>query len=226
MSGARLAGVRAADMVELAREFTSHGKKAVADIHRGVSQHTSGFYNVLAWYMVEHPHRQPRLDGRPGQGHHLNDIGNRRASPSTSASRCRQAQALGSHIIRHVRSTTRAPCLRASRPSGSGIPFATDIYQEVIPSIGDVYPYPIKALLLYMGSPVYSLPAGHTLIEILSDLQDPAVHRLGHRHRRNQHVCRLHLPGPDLPGALGILRFRTPRSPPRWRPSGSRPWPP
>ena len=39
----------------------------------------------------------------------------------------------------------------------------------MIPSIGDAYPYPIKALLLYMGSPVYSLPAGHKLVEILSD---------------------------------------------------------
>ncbi len=39
----------------------------------------------------------------------------------------------------------------------------------MIPSIGDAYPYPIKALLLYMGSPVYALPAGHKLVEILSD---------------------------------------------------------
>ena len=49
---AKLAGVNEADIVELAREFTSHGKKAVADIHRGVSQQTSGFYNVLTWMTV------------------------------------------------------------------------------------------------------------------------------------------------------------------------------
>ena len=35
--------------------------------------------------------------------------------------------------------------------------------------MGDAYPYPIKALLIYMATPVYSLPAGHKLIEILSD---------------------------------------------------------
>ena len=39
----------------------------------------------------------------------------------------------------------------------------------MIPSIGDMYPYQIKALLLYMGSPIYSLPSGQTLIEILRD---------------------------------------------------------
>ncbi len=49
---ADIAGIKEADIVELAQEFTSHGKRAVADIHRGVSQHTSGFYNVLAWMMV------------------------------------------------------------------------------------------------------------------------------------------------------------------------------
>jgi anaerobic selenocysteine-containing dehydrogenase len=46
---------------------------------------------------------------------------------------------------------------------------SSDVYQEIIPSIGDAYPYPVKALLFYMGSPVYSLPAGHTNIAVLSD---------------------------------------------------------
>ena len=48
---AEMAGIKESDIVELAQEFTSHGKRAVADIHRGVSQHTSGFYNVLAWML-------------------------------------------------------------------------------------------------------------------------------------------------------------------------------
>ncbi|MBI3988421.1 MAG: molybdopterin-dependent oxidoreductase, partial [candidate division NC10 bacterium] len=46
---AAISGIEARDIVELATEFTSHGKKAAADIHRGVSQHTNGFYNVFAW---------------------------------------------------------------------------------------------------------------------------------------------------------------------------------
>ena len=46
---AKLADVAESDLVELVREFTSHGKRAVADIHRGVSKHTSGFYNVLTY---------------------------------------------------------------------------------------------------------------------------------------------------------------------------------
>ncbi len=36
----------------LADEFTSHGRKAVIDIHRGPSQHTNGFYNNNAYYTL------------------------------------------------------------------------------------------------------------------------------------------------------------------------------
>jgi tetrathionate reductase subunit A len=49
---AEIAGIREQDVVQLAREFTSHGTRACADLHRGVSQHTNGFYNVMAWYTL------------------------------------------------------------------------------------------------------------------------------------------------------------------------------
>ncbi len=48
-------------------------------------------------------------------------------------------------------------------------PFSSDIYQEIFPSIEDKYPYPIRALFLYMASPAYSLPGGQNVIEVLSD---------------------------------------------------------
>ncbi|MEX2549385.1 MAG: molybdopterin-dependent oxidoreductase, partial [Nitriliruptoraceae bacterium] len=49
---AELAGIDEDQLVEVARELTSHGKAAAVDIHRGVSQHTNGFYNVLGWMTV------------------------------------------------------------------------------------------------------------------------------------------------------------------------------
>ena len=48
-------------------------------------------------------------------------------------------------------------------------PLASDVYQEVIPSMGDAYPYPVKVFILYLGAPVYALPGGHALIPILAD---------------------------------------------------------
>ena len=53
----------------------------------------------------------------------------------------------------------------------NSVPLSSDIYEEIVPSIGDAYPYPVKALFLYMGAPTYSLPAGDTNIKILCETE-------------------------------------------------------
>jgi tetrathionate reductase subunit A len=175
---ADLCGLRANDLVEVAREFTSHGKRACADIHRGVSQHTNGFYNVVCWYTLNalignydfqggmiKLSTYDAAGGKPGQPFPLSKL-----SPGALAP-------FGTSIIRHD-AKYQESTLYASLPEDqrypakrNWYPLSSDIYQEVIPSIGDAYPYPVKALFLYMGSPVYALPAGHKLIEILADPQ-------------------------------------------------------
>ena len=173
---AELCGLNAADLIVLAQEFTSHGKKACADIHRGVSQHTNGFYNVLAWYTLnglignyDYAGGMIKLSaydaagGKKGQPFPLSSLsGGKKAPFGTSIIRS-DAKYQESTIFSSLSEDKRYPAKR------HWYPMATDIYQEVIPSLGDAYPYPIKALFLYMGSPVYSLPAGHKLIEILAD---------------------------------------------------------
>lgn len=169
---AQISGIKAADLAWLAKEFTSHGKRAVADIHRGVSQHTNGFYNVLAWYSLNllignydwkgglsQLATYDQTGTKPGQPYNLGKFGNG----------AKQAP-FGISIIRHdvkYDETTLFEGFPAKRPF---YPLASDIYQEIIPSIGDAYPYPVKALFLYMGSPVYALPAGNTNIDVLVDL--------------------------------------------------------
>jgi anaerobic selenocysteine-containing dehydrogenase len=66
-------------------------------------------------------------------------------------------------LLRMQRDLTRAMAKR------NWYPLSSDIYEEIIPSIGEAYPYPVKALFLYMGAPTYALPAGHTNIEVLCD---------------------------------------------------------
>ncbi|MFN7036280.1 MAG: molybdopterin-dependent oxidoreductase [Bellilinea sp.] len=173
---AELCGLDAKDLVEVAREFTSHGKRACADIHRGVSQHTNGFYNVLAWYTLNalignydyaggliKATTYDYAGGKKGQPYPLGKMAGGKMAP------------FGLSIIRHdakyQESTlyTSLPKDKRYPAKRNWYPLASDVYQEVIPSIGDAYPYPVKTLFLYMGSPVYSLPAGHKLIEVLSD---------------------------------------------------------
>jgi tetrathionate reductase subunit A len=180
---AALADVKPADVVELAREFTSHGKRAVADIHRGVSQHTNGFYQVFAWYTLNLLIGNYDWKGGLAKASTYDAAGSKTdkvkqpdgteiewTQPFPVAAAPGKLQPFGISVIRHgdkYEDTTLFAGYPARRP---WFPLASDIYQEIIPSIGDAYPYPVKALFIYMGSPVYALPAGHTNIEVLTDL--------------------------------------------------------
>ncbi|MCL6643147.1 MAG: molybdopterin-dependent oxidoreductase [Candidatus Bipolaricaulota bacterium] len=165
---AQICGVRVRDIIELAREFTAHGKKAAADVHRGVSQHTNGFYNVLAWMTLNV--LIGNLDWAGGSSWALtyDQAGGKEGQPFPIAKmHPAKLTPFGISMIRHevkYEETTLFEDYPAKRP---WYPFSSDIYQEEIPSAGDAYPYPIKAL--FMGSPVYANPAGHTNIEILAD---------------------------------------------------------
>ncbi|MDR5694188.1 MAG: molybdopterin-dependent oxidoreductase [Armatimonadota bacterium] len=166
---AKLCGIKEQDIVELAWEFTSYGKQAAVDIHRGVSQHTNGFYNVLAWMSLNLLVGNFDWKGGMIKATTYDIVGGRPPKPFDLSAMAGKMKPFGISIIRHevkYEESTLFSGYPAKRP---WYPLASDIYQEIIPSAGDGYPYPIKALFLYMGSPVYSLPAGHTNIEILRD---------------------------------------------------------
>jgi anaerobic selenocysteine-containing dehydrogenase len=167
---AKIAGVAERDIVELAREFTSHGTRAVADIHRGPSQHTNGFYNNLSWYtlncLIGNPDHKggmiklstyDRMGGKPGQPFNVGKLSNGKALP------------FGIDLIRTNTAYEKSTLFAGYPSKRPWFPLATDVYQEDVPSAGDGYPYPVKILFTYMSAMAYSLPAAHTVIEILSD---------------------------------------------------------
>ncbi|NOZ70805.1 MAG: molybdopterin-dependent oxidoreductase, partial [Chloroflexi bacterium] len=47
-----ICGIPVRKIEEVAREFTSHGKRAAVDLYRGPVQHTNGYYNGLAIIML------------------------------------------------------------------------------------------------------------------------------------------------------------------------------
>lgn len=166
---ADICGLNANDIAEIAFEFTNHGKQAVADIHRGVSQHTNGFYNVLAWYT---------LNALIGNFDHAGGLvkattykmdGSKKGQPFDIKQVNGKMAPFGLSIIRHDAKYEKSTIFDGYPAKRNWYPLSSDVYQEIIPSIGDAYPYPVKALMLYMGSPVYSLPAGHVNIPVLSD---------------------------------------------------------
>jgi len=168
---ATLCGLPVEDIVALAQEFTSHGKRACADIHRGVSQHTNGFYNVLAWFTLNLLVGNYDWKGGMAKATTYGHAGGRTGQPyNFAAMRPGKLSPFGISIIRHEVKYQDTTLFDGTYPARRPwFPFSSDIYQEIVPSIGDAYPYPVKALFLYMGTPVYSLPAGHTNIETLKD---------------------------------------------------------
>lgn len=164
-----IAGVNEKDVIEVAKELTSHGKQAAVDIHRGPAQHTNGFYNVLSWMSINmlignydwaggmSKASTYKYDGSKGGVFDLTKVKGK-------------ISAFGISSIRHDVDYEKTTLFEGYPAKRNWYPLASDIYEEIIPSIGDAYPYPVKALFFYMGAPTYALPAGHTNIDVLSDV--------------------------------------------------------
>lgn len=164
-----ISDVKTDDLVGVAKELTSHGKMAAVDIHRGPAQHTNGFYNVLAWMTINMLLGNFDFKGGMCKASKWDTDGkggwfNLNEHPG-------KPEHFGVSSIRHNVDYEKTTIFDAYPAKRNWYPLASAIYEEIIPSIGDRYPYPAKALFMYMGAPTYALPAAHTNIEILCDLE-------------------------------------------------------
>jgi len=168
---AEIAGIRESDILELAAEFTSHGTKACVDIHRGVSQHTNGFYNVIAWYTLNCLIGNPDHTGGMIKASTYDYTGAKAEGPFILGNLYNSKNVkFGLDILRTNTTFEKSTLFDGTYPTKRPwFPLATDLYQENAPSMSDMYPYQIKILMTYMVAMNYSLPAGHTVSEILAD---------------------------------------------------------
>lgn len=167
---AELAGLRADDVVEVAQELTAHGRRAAVDIHRGVSQHTNGFYNVLAWMTVNLLLGNYNARGGMVKASAWSFDG-KKAGPYDLTAHPGKVPSFGVSLIRHGVDYEKTTLFDGYPARRNWYPLCSDVYEEILPSIGDAYPYPIKALFLYMAAPTYSLPGGQTNISVLLDTE-------------------------------------------------------
>lgn len=173
---AEIAGLEIDQIEDLAREFTSHGKKAAIDFYRGPIKTTCGFYTAQAIIVlnflignVDHVGGFMKGGGawdggggKPGQPYPFSKL-----HPNSMAS-------FGVKLTREASGPYETSTLfkrdgyPAKRP---WFPFTDDVYQEIIPSANAGYPYPIKILWLHYGTPVLATPAGHLQIKMLQDTE-------------------------------------------------------
>ncbi|MFH0824789.1 MAG: molybdopterin-dependent oxidoreductase, partial [Pseudomonadota bacterium] len=138
---AEIAGVKEADMIAVARELTSHGKRAAVDIHRGPAQHTNGFYNVLAWMTINM--LLGNFDAKGGMiiASTYDTMG--KGKLFGLAGHPGKVGTFGISSIRHGIDYEKTTLFKGYPAKRNWYPLSSDIYEEIIPSIGDAYPYPI-----------------------------------------------------------------------------------
>jgi anaerobic selenocysteine-containing dehydrogenase len=166
---AAIADVKASDIIDVARELTRYGKQAAVDIHRGPAQHTNGFYNVLSWMSLNM--LLGNFDAKGGMIKATTWDTKGKGKLFDLTAHPGAIRPFGISSIRHGINYEKTTLFSGYPAKRNWYPLSSDVYEEIIPSIGDQYPYPVKALFTYMGAPNYALPAGHTNTEILCDLE-------------------------------------------------------
>jgi tetrathionate reductase subunit A len=170
---AALCGTSAETIERVAREFTSHGKKAAVDMHRGPAQHTNGFYAISALMNLNLLVGNFDWAGGMIAASTFNYDGTKNEKQPFSLKKLtpKSGKPFGLSIIRHDAKYEESTLFKGYPSKRNWWPLASDVYEEILPSIADAYPYPAKALFSYMAAPTYALPAGQTNIDALTDLQ-------------------------------------------------------
>ena len=170
---AEICGVSQDTIVEMARRFTSYGKQAAAELYRGPVQHTNGYYNGQAIILLNVLIGNSGWKGGLAQGGgHWHELGGAPGNPYNFKEMHPAPHWDFGTKVNRERATYEESTLFTGYPAKRPwYPFTGNLYQEVIPSAKDGYPYPIKVLFLHMGTPVLSTPAGHKQIAILKDIK-------------------------------------------------------
>jgi tetrathionate reductase subunit A len=138
---------------------------------RGQPAHQRLLQRGFAWLDHQRPHGQPGPPGRrPPWPAPTTSPGARAGGPFPLARlHPKPLSPFGVSLIRHdvkYEHTTLFAGFPAKRP---WYPHASDVYQEILPSAAQGYPYPVKILFHYMGDPAYALPGGHEQIRAMLD---------------------------------------------------------
>ncbi|MCL4533622.1 MAG: molybdopterin-dependent oxidoreductase [Bacteroidetes bacterium] len=172
---AAIADVNPEDIIELSREFTAHGKKGVAESHRGLLSGTNDFHNTLGVITLNLLNGNYHWKGGIVKGGKWSETGDEAGQPyPVLGLHPNKLTSFGIDMGRHgywvvfYDNSTLFEGYPAKRP---WYPFQTlgGYWQEVLPSCAAKYPYPLKALWMYMGTPIQSVPAAQCQLDVYAN---------------------------------------------------------
>jgi anaerobic selenocysteine-containing dehydrogenase len=179
---AAICGIDVSLIIEIANEFTKHGKKAVANTYRGVVQHTNGVHSQIAIMALNHlignyswmggnssggggwSNNGVITDGSVPKDVKSDNIPSGKQTPS--GPRIDRANGANYELFKGYAKMTKQGIDNTYPAKRPWFKFGTHgNYQEVIPSIADQYPYPCKVLITYWNAWPYSTPALRNIFE-------------------------------------------------------------
>lgn len=155
-------------IVQIAREFTSHGKKVGIHSYRGPAMHANGYYSVRAINMLNHlvgNHDWKGGDTVLGAKYKAKE-GRYDLSTVPNANK-----AWGIPVTRH-----KVPYEKTSLFAKDGYPakrpwypMGNKLISDVLPSSAEGYPYKIRGLLINRTSPVMAGPRSDMQAKFIKD---------------------------------------------------------
>ncbi len=164
-----MAGTDQREIVHLAEEFTSHGRKAVVDFFRGAVMHTNGVYtgralmtlNMLIgnidWmggYMVGGGGADI-LGTNPGQPYNLKKWPNMNTQVPAGVTVSRNGTAYETTSYYQHKVAQKQSPYPAERP---WFPFSGGLWEEMFAGIYEGYPYACSILVQHIANPAWSAP--------------------------------------------------------------------
>ncbi|AWK89126.1 molybdopterin-dependent oxidoreductase [Azospirillum thermophilum] len=173
---AEACGIPADVIAGLAREFTSHGKKAAANAHGGMMA-GNGFYNAFGVVTLNTLIGNLNWKGGTifGGGRFPDEQDGPRYKLASFPGQVKPSGTAISRPVPYEKSSEFKAKKEAGKPYPAKAPWypnAPQLTTEYLTSgVADGYPYPLKALFLWNSNPVYGIPGGRAAVE--ATLRDP-----------------------------------------------------
>lgn len=165
---AEMSGVDVATIVQLADEWTSHGKRVGIHAYRGATMHGNGYYAARCIQMLNHLiGNHDWIGGDTGFGAKFKTTeGVYDLTTVPNANKSWGIQVTRQQIAYEKTSLFDKDGYPAKRP---WYPFGNNLIHEVLPSSAEGYPYKIRALFINRTSPIMAGPRSHMQERFIKD---------------------------------------------------------